>query len=173
MLGTVSHVVAYLWVQCIDCKMWAHVLWTPQDSLYAYSCQNCNSDDNLWVVSSESEDSDVDCTICGETFSTSRQRAHVLCSPQDSFYAYICQNCNSDANRWVVSSESEDSDVDCIICGETFSTSRPRSHVLCSPQDSPYAYICQNCNSDDNLWVVSSSRPRAHVLCSPQDSLNA
>ena len=41
---------------------------------YAYSCQNCNSDDNLWVVSSESEDSDVDCLICGEMFSTSRPR---------------------------------------------------------------------------------------------------
>ena len=62
-----------------------------------------------------------------------------------------------------VSSESEDSDVDCLICGETFSTSRPRekwvqcidckmwAHVLCTPQDSLYAYSCQNCNSDDNL----------------------
>ena len=60
--------------------------------------------------SSESEDSDVECLICSETFSTSRPRekwvqcidckmwAHVLCTPQDSRDAYVCQSCNSDDN---------------------------------------------------------------------------
>ncbi|XP_050401286.2 uncharacterized protein LOC126818120 [Patella vulgata] len=66
-------------------------------------------------------------------------------------------------NRIEISdSEEDDADVDCVVCGEPYSSIRPRekwvscvvcqmwAHVLCTPQDT-LAFTCQNCDSDDDI----------------------